>query len=124
MTLDALTQALYESWGKDTAYKNDRGKWTEINRAAGQCTVTAMIINDYFGGKIYRGYSKKNNLYHYWNIIDGKKVDLTASQFDNDIHFDKVVLKKKDQLIKIDNVRKRYYILKGRVDNYLENAEK
>uniref|UniRef100_N2AHF6 Uncharacterized protein n=1 Tax=Eubacterium plexicaudatum ASF492 TaxID=1235802 RepID=N2AHF6_9FIRM len=119
MNLKVLTRALYESWGKDTAYKDDKDKWTEANRGAGQCAITAMIVYDYFGGEIYRGYSKKDCLYHYWNMIDGKKVDLTASQFQKEIYFDKIVLKKKDQLLKIANVRQRYHILKERVDNYI-----
>ncbi|KAI4452197.1 hypothetical protein C823_006779 [Eubacterium plexicaudatum ASF492] len=81
MNLKVLTRALYESWGKDTAYKDDKDKWTEANRGAGQCAITAMIVYDYFGGEIYRGYSKKDCLYHYWNMIDGKKLILLQVSF-------------------------------------------
>jgi len=122
VSIKLLKEAIKASWCRETAYRTDQPYWSEQNKSRGQCTVTVMVINDFFGGNMLRGYSKKYNLYHYWIIIEGKKYDLTFEQFigdKDDIVFDKVVSKTKDDLMKIWNVRKRYKILKDKVDEYL-----
>lgn len=119
MTLEQLSAVLHDSWSATTAYHADRKKWSPDNKAIGQCTVTAMIVYDYFGGKIVRGYSEKYKLYHYWNEINGEKIDLTSSQFfpdRNDISFSKIVYKDKRSLLRIKDVKDRYIILKEKVE--------
>jgi len=122
MNIETLKEALRATWTVDTAYWSDRNDWSEDKRETGQCTITAMIVFDYFGGTIYRGHSSKYNLFHYWNVVNGQKIDFTFSQFvgsKDDITFEKVITKKKEDLMKISNVRKRYQILKSKVENYL-----
>ena len=121
-SLDSVKEALENSWCMETAYPGDRINWSPEKSSIGQCTVTAMILYDYFGGRIIRGYSKKYDIYHYWNIIDGVKIDITFSQFfpdKADIEFDKVVEKKEKDLLRIRNVRLRYQLLKKKVTDYL-----
>lgn len=123
MTVADLHKILNMVWSIDTAYEGDKKKWTEDKKSTGQCTVTAMIVQDYFGGKIKRGYSEKYNLFHYWNEINGEKIDLTYDQFSDktDIEFIKVITKTKNDLMKIRSVRKRYILLKNRVEEYINN---
>ena len=45
-----LQKAVKKSWGVDTAYRDDIPKWLINNPAAGQCAVTALIIDDFFRG--------------------------------------------------------------------------
>jgi hypothetical protein len=45
----------------------------------GQCAVTAMLVQDIFGGELMRGINEGDS--HYWNLIDGREVDLTRDQF-------------------------------------------
>ena len=121
-SFNSVKEALEKSWCLETAYPGDREYWTPEKSSIGQCTVTSMVLFDYFGGRIIRGYSKKYNIYHYWNIIDGVKIDLTFSQFipdKADIKFDKVVEKNKNDLLKIKNVRVRYQLLKTKVSDVL-----
>lgn len=123
MTLELLTDVLFHCWIKDTAYKTDQANWRETNKALGQCTVTSMIVYDFFGGKIIRGFSEKYNIYHYWNEINGEKIDLTFSQFlegKGDIQFERIVQKEKDDLLKISNVKHRYELLTNRVFDYMK----
>lgn len=123
MTIKDLENALITAWSVETAYRGDRKKWTPEHSSIGQCTVTAMIVYDFFGGKIVRGYSEKYELFHYWNEIDGKKVDLTFNQFSydkSDIVFTKVIYKSKKDLMRIHSVRKRYLLLKRKVDEYFK----
>lgn len=117
MTLDVLKAALEQSWCAESAYFSDRKNWTKENSAMGQCTVTALIVYDFFGGKIVRGYSQEYKLFHYWNLIDGNKIDLTYSQFINkpDINFTNICYKQKEELLKIKSVRYRYFLLKRNV---------
>lgn len=126
MTIDILLSALEKSWIKETAYKTDQENWSVDRKETGQCTVTAILVYDYFGGQIIRGYSKKYNLYHYWNVINGQKYDLTFNQFNgekDDISFVNLVRKEKKDLLKINNVRQRYELLKQRVEYYLKKTE-
>lgn len=121
-----VKEALEKSWCLETAYPGEREYWIPEKSSRGQCTVTSMVLFDYFGGKIIRGYSKKYNIYHYWNIIDGVKIDLTFSQFipdKADIKFDKVVEKNKKDLLRIKNVCARYQLLKTKVSDILIRNE-
>lgn len=69
-----VRSALAKAWSKDTAIQ-----WTEENPASGQCNVTAAVIYDLFGGEILRTWIP--DVWHYYNRIDGKRLDLTDSQF-------------------------------------------
>jgi len=122
MTMERLIEALNASWSRDTAYRTDQKDWTSEKKETGQCTITAMIVYDYFGGIIKRGTSKKYNLFHYWNEIGGEKIDLTFNQFvgrKDDIIFTNVISKNKDALLQIHNVRIRYELLKSKIEKYL-----
>lgn len=121
MTIYELRKVLEACWDIETAYHEDRRLWNKNNKSVGQCTVTALIVNDFFGGKIIRGYSRKHRLYHYWNEIDGVKIDLTFEQFHNskpDIVFSDHICKSREELLKIKSVKTRYLLLKKRVDDY------
>ncbi|MCK9211527.1 MAG: hypothetical protein M0P61_11880 [Ignavibacteriaceae bacterium] len=60
--------------------------WTSDNPARGQCGVTALVINDNFGGEILK--TKLNNgSWHYYNRIEGKRLDFTKDQFENIIEY-------------------------------------
>lgn len=126
VNIELLKEALNASWSKDTSYWSDRNDWTVDKKETGQCTITAMIVFDYLGGTIYRGYSTKYELFHYWNEVNGEKIDLTFNQFigsKNDIVFTKIVTKRKEDLMKISNVKNRYTKLKTNVDRYLSGKK-
>ena len=81
MTINDLENVLINCWSAETAFSGDRKNWSLERKSTGQCTVTAMIVYDFFGGRIVRGYSNKYKLFHYWNEIEGKKIDLTFCRF-------------------------------------------
>jgi hypothetical protein len=81
-TLPKLQAALEHSWNKETCYPPLQEEWTEENSAFGQCAVTALIVQDFFGGDIL--FCDHQN--HAWNKLpDGTEIDLTRSQFPSDI---------------------------------------
>ena len=74
----SLAAALRRSWCRETSY--DPSRWSSKNAAWGQCAVTALIVQDHFGGELLTG--EVNGIPHFWNLLpDGQEVDLTLGQF-------------------------------------------
>lgn len=119
MNFYKFKKALVKSWGKETAYHKDAPNWTIENPALGQCAITALLFNEYFGGKIFSGVSE-TGIVHYWNKIFGFKVDLTKQQFKSNLVFKNIVEWNRSDLLESGNVAERYDILKQRM---LENYE-
>jgi len=87
LTLKEIEAALEASWAADTCSPDDleRAGWSPANPAWGHCDVTALLLNDVFGGdlmvgKVFAGDQQQG--YHSWNRLDsGVEIDLTRSQF-------------------------------------------
>jgi N-acetylglutamate synthase-like GNAT family acetyltransferase len=60
--------------------------WTSQNPARGQCSNTALVIQDYFGGEILK--TVVDNQIHFYNMINNQRIDITASQFANEINYE------------------------------------
>jgi len=71
---DRVAAALLQSWSGSSS-----GQWLAANPARGQCNVTALLVNEYFGGEILKTPLLEGD--HFYNRVDGKRVDLTGSQF-------------------------------------------
>ena len=69
-----VTAALLGSWSVETS-----GNWLADNPARGQCNVTALLINELFGGDILKTPMPEGD--HFYNRIAGERIDLTACQF-------------------------------------------
>jgi len=101
--LEHLKKILIESWCKETCYSPDEDKWSANNPAFGQCLVTSLIVQDYFGGVLC--YCKHQK--HYWNRIGNKEVDLT------------ILSNPEDNEAKTPG---RYFLLKSLVEKKLKNV--
>ena len=73
---------LYNTLKKCWSVKSST-KWEKTNPSKGQCSVTALVIHDYFGGSILK--TKINGVWHFYNKINDKVLDLTSDQFDTPI---------------------------------------
>ena len=82
MRFDAnrIAAALIDCWSIETS-----GNWLADNPARGQCNVTALLINELFGGEILKTSLPEGD--HFYNRIGGERIDLTASQFDGPVHY-------------------------------------
>lgn len=129
MNLDDLEKALQKSWSKETSYSPDL--WTVGNPAMGQCAVTALVVNDYLGGEIVWADAvlpDGQKISHYFNQIDGKEIDLTRSQFPEGTDIPRGVMKNKnfsttrDFMLSNENTRKRYGLLKTRIQIHLNKS--
>lgn len=79
-----LTTYLASAWSQETTA--DPEHWDPRNPAWGQCAVTALTVQDFFGGDILRsetvGLDGRPGPSHYFNRLpSGVEVDLTRQQF-------------------------------------------
>ncbi len=84
-----LYNILCDVWCADTCAPRMREEWSEENRTLGQCSVTAFLAQDIFGGKVY-GIPLPDGNYHCFNVVNGQKFDLTSTQFKEDLDYGNV----------------------------------
>ena len=75
-----LYDALWYVWSAETCAPRMRGDWSADNRTLGQCSVTAFLAQDIFGGKVY-GIPLEDGSFHCYNRAGGRTFDLTSEQF-------------------------------------------
>ena len=81
-SLQEITSALQKSWSADTAF--DPLDWSMKNKARGQCVVSSLVVQDYFGGELIKYEVNEGSLHetHYMNKLDnGTVIDTTQSQY-------------------------------------------
>lgn len=99
-----LYKVLCQVWSLESS-----SKWTPDNPAKGQCGVTALVINDWFGGEILK--TKVAGNWHFYNRINGQRYDLTESQFEEPIHYMDIQSTREEAFL--DTNEKQYQYLKN-----------
>lgn len=79
-----LYDTLSEIWCADTCAPRMRGNWTPENKTLGQCSITAFLAQDIFGGKVY-GIPRPGGNFHCYNVIGDCRFDLTSEQFGDEV---------------------------------------
>ncbi len=78
MSVNIDKTSFVAAWTPETS--SDPSGWSPDNRAWGQCAVTALVVQDRFGGVLLRTVNEGAS--HYWNRLpNGDEVDLTRDQF-------------------------------------------
>ncbi len=72
---ERLYYALKKSWSGETS-----SLWSRENPARGQGSVTALVVQDIFGGELAK--TAVSGADHFYNILEGTRWDFTFSQFD------------------------------------------
>jgi hypothetical protein len=72
---ESALKVLRRCWSHESS-----AQWTPDNPARGQCCVTALVIQDLFGGEIQK--TLVDGQRHFYNRIDGSLYDFSADQFD------------------------------------------
>lgn len=114
MTVEELTKRLYSCYSKELCYPKVRESWNPNNRCFGMCAITSLIVNDYFGGDICKTYVDGISLF--FNFIDEKIVDLTASQFQSKIDYLNYTVVKREDIL-TEDTKLRYHLLKSRLED-------
>lgn len=77
-----LYDALTNVWCEYTCAPRMRKDWSKDDMTLGQCSITAFLAQDIFGGDVY-GVLLENGNYHCYNVVGDCKFDLTSEQFKN-----------------------------------------
>jgi hypothetical protein len=108
----ALRSVLEQAWSRDTSA--DPEGWSENNRPWGQCAVTALVLQDLFGGGLLR--AKVDGISHYWNRLpSGEELDLTRDQFGPWPMIIAGEMRTRDYVLSFPDTVRRYELLKARV---------
>lgn len=79
-----LYDALAELWCADTCAPRMRDQWTQENKTLGQCSITAFLAQDIFGGEVY-GIRRPDGNFHCYNVVGDCCFDLTSEQFGDEV---------------------------------------
>ncbi len=117
-----LYNILSDIWCADTCAPRMRERWSPENKTLGQCSITAFLAQDIFGGKVY-GILRPGGNYHCYNVVGDCCFDLTSEQFGDEIldyrenpeQFREVHFQKEEK-------RQRYEYLKKELETYLGRA--
>ena len=67
-------------WPAETCTPRMRPDWSPDNPTLGQCSITAFLMQDIYGGKVY-GVPLEDGNYHCFNVVGDCVFDLTSEQF-------------------------------------------
>jgi hypothetical protein len=115
MRLEHVIRALSASWSADTTQLED---WSPANPARGQCCVSSLVVEHYFGGKLARGHTNLGTV-HYWNILDHCWLDVTRSQFGPEEYIVDYELDPARHLWWFRDTELKYQRLKARVEKWI-----
>ena len=117
-TLNDLFGILLKCWDKETAYPASQADYIKDNDPTyGQCTITAIIVNDIFGGTIHKIKIDGRGT-HFFNKIDGHYIDLTRDQFDLyniNVNYEQNEEVTKEQCLNNEDTLRRYHVLKEHI---------
>ena len=96
-----------------------RQSWSPENKTLGQCSITAFLLQDIYGGEVY-GVPLGDGNYHCFNVVGDCVFDLTSEQFgtkklnyvncpkqERSIHFVKTEKKARYELLRFELMRRR-----------------
>jgi len=120
MRLEMMKALLLKAWCAETA----KGTWTPECPSLNQCAVTALVVQDFFGGQLLRCKTDSGDS-HYWNRLpDGREVDLTEEQFsfiaDKPLK-EEFVVRERGYVLAFPETVARYLLLKKRVFDQLNS---
>ena len=101
-------------WCPETCAPRMRADWTPENRTLGQCSVTAFLMQDLFGGKVY-GVPLEDGNFHCFNDAGGCVFDLTSEQFGDTVlnyegcpeQFREVHFAKEEKRLRYEELKRR-----------------
>ena len=119
-SLQDLYDALLHVWCEYTCAPRLRDKWNEDDKTVGQCSVTAFLVQDIFGGEVY-GIPRPDGAFHCYNRINDITADLTSEQFgDEKLVYENNPLQSRQEHFSKEEKRLRYEYLKSSLKDYLD----
>ena len=95
-------------WCAETCAPRMRKDWSPDNPTYGQCSITAFLAQDIFGGKVY-GVPLEDGNFHCFNRVGDCVFDLTSEQFGD---------KKLEYTLRYEQLRHDHFMMPGKRDRY------
>ena len=113
--IHGLYEELWELWSVDTCAPRLRPDWSPENRTLGQCSITAFLVQDLLGGKVF-GIPLEDGSVHCFNEAMGCVFDLTSEQFgDKVLNYENRPEQSREEHFADAGKRQRYELLKARL---------
>lgn len=123
---DDLYSALLNCWTRETCTERLRNKYSDTNKTAGQCAITAFLVQDIFGGDIYELDTGRG--LHCYNVINGVAIDLTSEQFGEDAatlsYENNPIQPDREVRMKQTQKKERYELLKKNLEEWCNRQSK
>ena len=114
---------LSKIWCEKTCAPRMRGDWSRENKTLGQCSITAFLMQDIYGGKVY-GVPLGDGNFHCFNVARGCTFDLTSEQFgDKKLNYEGCPEQFREVHFAKEEKRQRYEYLKARLFTAIEEKE-
>ena len=111
---------LIKCWSPETCAPRMRSEWSEENRTKGQCSITAFLVQDIFGGKVY-GVPLPDGNFHCFNVVGDCVFDLTSEQFgDKKLDYKNNPEQFRETHFKKEEKKARYELLKENFEKILD----
>ena len=116
-----LYRDLMHVWCIETCAPRYRPVWSEENKTAGQCSITAFLVQDLLGGKVY-GIPLPEGGFHCYNEVGDYTFDITSEQF-GDTVLDYTNNPEQFREIQLADAgkRERYELLKKLLEEYRQS---
>ena len=110
-----LYDDLRRLWSRDTCAPRMSKDWSENNPTLGQSSITAFLVQDLLGGRVY-GVPLEDGNFHCYNVVDGIRFDLTSEQFgDEKLCYENTPEQFREVHFAKEEKRLRYELLKSRL---------
>ena len=102
-------------WSTETCAPRMRADWSPENPTLGQCSITAFLMQDIYGGKVL-GVSLPDGNYHCFNAVGDCVFDLTSEQFQGvPLNYTDCPEQSREMHFAKEEKRLRYELLKRRL---------
>lgn len=116
-----LYRALLHCWSEATCAGRMRSHWSPDNPTLGQCSITAFLAQDLFGGRVW-GVPLPNGFFHCYNEVDGRVFDLTSEQFGGEtLCYEHNPEQLRAVHFAMPEKQERYELLKAALERYLKS---
>lgn len=117
-----LYDALKKLWSRETCAPRMRALWSPENPTCGQCSITAFLAQDIFGGEV-RGVPLPDGNVHCYNVVGIHVFDLTCEQFgDRVLNYKDNPVQIREKHFQKEEKRLRYEALKRALENLTKST--
>ena len=123
VTPQDMYDALSHIWCEYTCAPRLRNEWSKDNITLGQCSITAFLVQDIFGGQVF-GVLRPGGNYHCYNVIDGVTFDLTSEQFgDEKLNYEDNPQQLREVHFAKQEKKERYEYLRDELKKYCDSCK-